>query len=166
MDINLKHVLSYSKDSLQSRAQMRAIMQDLYPGKTLEMNTLLDVYESGVPREIRNTGKIDDVQYTKYIQKIMNEYGVQQGYVIDALNAWIDACVLPGTSSRLKPAGGQQHKPIEQPITNPINHVSINTEQVVVNGNTSDYETKNIGNNQVIITKFIGFDIGGTIVPN
>lgn len=166
MDIDLQHVLSYSKDSLQSRAQMRAIMKDLYPGKILEMNILLDVYESGVPREIRNTGTINDVQYTKYMQKIINDYGLQQRYVIDALNAWIDVCISPGTSSRLKLAGGQQHKPIEQPITNPINHVPINTGQVVVNGNTSDYETKSIRNDQVIITKFIGFDIADTIVPN
>lgn len=77
MDIDLQKVIGYSRDSLQSRALMRAVMLDLYPGKTREMNVLLDVYESGVPRKIKNDGKITDEQYVQYVQKIINEYGLQ-----------------------------------------------------------------------------------------
>lgn len=54
MEIDLQRVLSYSKDSLQSRALMRSIILDLYPGKTREMNVLLDIYESGVPLTIKS----------------------------------------------------------------------------------------------------------------
>ena len=52
MKIDLAIVIGYSKDSLQSREKMRAIMRDLYPNSTLEMNVLLSVYESGIPQII------------------------------------------------------------------------------------------------------------------
>ena len=55
--IDLGKVLGYSKDCLQSRSLMRAVILDLYPGQTREMNVLLDVYESGVPREIEVLGQ-------------------------------------------------------------------------------------------------------------
>ena len=73
MEIDLSRVIGYSKDSLQSRALMRSIMLDLYPGKTREMNVLLSVYESGIPRKIMNEGTITDAKYAHYIQKIVDD---------------------------------------------------------------------------------------------
>ena len=70
MEIELSKVIAYSKDCLQSRALMRSIMLDLYPGRTLEMNVLLCIYESGVPLEIKNNGNISEEQYKRYIKKI------------------------------------------------------------------------------------------------
>ena len=54
MAIDLRRVLSYSKDCMQSRALMRAVILDLYPASTREMNVLLAVYESGIPKEIKS----------------------------------------------------------------------------------------------------------------
>ena len=91
--IDLSKVIGYSKDCLQSRSLMRAVILDLYPWQTREMNVLLDVYESGVPREIRSAGTITDSQYAAYVQRIVNDYGLQEKYVIEGLDAWIDQCI-------------------------------------------------------------------------
>lgn len=175
MDIDLSKVIGYSRDSLQSRALMRAIIQDLYPGKIREMNILLDVYESGVPRQIKNDGNITDVEYARYIQKIVDDYGMQEQYAVLGLNAWIDLCLGNGTAERINYqtfsvangvnssngniAGGGYTKPIFH------NNIGGNAP-VVVNGLTSDYDVKNLGNGTAEITKYKGFDVEDTLVPN
>lgn len=82
MDIDLSKVIGYSKDSLKSRTLMRAIMKDLYPDKTREMNVLLDIYESGVPKEIRNNGIISSEQYQQYVERILIIMDCKQGLYV------------------------------------------------------------------------------------
>lgn len=89
MEIDLNKVIGYSKDCLRSRALMRAVILDLYPEATREMNVLLTVYESGVPDKIRRDGKITDGQYEQYVRSIIDEYSLQEAPAIEALNAWI-----------------------------------------------------------------------------
>ena len=90
MDIDLGKVLAFSKDSLRSRDQLRSIILDLYPQKTLEMNILLTIYESGVPKEIKHKNSIDNTIYNRSINKIVNEYGLQEKYAIEGLNTWLE----------------------------------------------------------------------------
>lgn len=90
MEIDLLEVIKCLDGKRQSRALMRSIMQDLYPGKNREMNTLLDVYESGIPQRIKEAGAIRTEQYEQYINIIMDEYGLQQKYAENALDCWID----------------------------------------------------------------------------
>lgn len=161
MEIDLQRVLSYSKDSLQSRALMRSIILDLYPGKTREMNVLLDIYESGVPLTIKSKGTISDTQYAQYVQKIERDYGLQESCIIEGLNAWIDVCLGKGASQSMHftptsvhyPSGsGHTHKPITTPS--------------VVKGNVSDYEVTDLGNGKAELTKFVGFEQEDMLVPN
>jgi hypothetical protein len=171
MDIDLSKVIAYSKDSLQSRALMRAIMLDLYPGKTREMNVLLDVYESGVPREIKNMGKINDSQYMAYIQRIVNDYGLQENYVMEGLDAWITQCIGEGTVDKLhKPIPYQQNNSSvsdEQP--QPIKHKPIAVQSVKdVSGSSLDFEVQSYVQNssEILIVKFKGFDEKELVVPS
>lgn len=163
MEIDLSRVIAYSKDSLQSRALMRSIMLDLYPGKTREMNVLLDVYESGVPREIKNNGKIDDSLYCSYIQRIVNDYGLQEQYVIEGLNAWIDQCLSAGTAEKLnKPSVAVQENKVQPIVHKPIEKKTV--EQVL--GKASDFEIKVRNDNNIEIIKFRGFDEKEFIIPS
>lgn len=148
--IDLSKVIGYSKDCLQSRSLMRAVILDLYPGQTREMNVLLDVYESGVPREIRSAGTITDSQYVAYVQRIVNDYGLQEKYVMEGLDAWIDQCICVGTAAKI-------HKPEILPIdrTNgnsqpqPIKHAPIGAQSVQnVAGSSFDFDLKTIDANE------------------
>jgi hypothetical protein len=171
MDIDLSKVIAYSKDSLQSRALMRAIMLDLYPGKTREMNVLLDVYESGVPRKIKNMGSINDSQYMAYIQRIVNDYGLQEKYVIEGLDAWIDQCICEGTAAKMhKPIPNQQNNSSvsnEQP--QPIKHKPIVAQSVKdVFGSSMEFEVQSYSQNpsEIVIVKYNGFEEKELIVPS
>ena len=175
MDIDLSKVIGYSRDSLQSRALMRSIMLDLYPGKTREMNVLLDVYESGVPRKIKNDGNITDAKYAQYIQKIIDDYGMQEQWAVVGLNAWIDVCLGKGTAATIKyrvvtvPSNGgnaSNGNTVGGGYTNPIVHNnSAPVNNTPVQGNASDYEIADLGNGTIEIKKFVGFDQADTIIP-
>jgi len=165
MKIDLSRVIGYSRDSLQSRALMRAIMLDLYPGQTLEMNVLLDVYESGIPRKIKNNGKITDTQYAQYIQQIINEYGLQEQYVVNALNQWIDICLGPGAAAQVqKPKGAILPFDLGS-YTRSIVHNQKAVSRNPVIGKSSDYEMLNVGNGTFEISRFVGLDKADTIIP-
>lgn len=175
MDIDLLKVIGYSRDSLQSRALMRSIMLDLYPGKTREMNVLLDVYESGVPRKIKNDGNITDANYAQYIQKIVDEYGMQEQWAVVGLNAWIDACLGKGVADSIR-YNVSMASTMEENISscnafgdgyiNPIVHNNQSpSNNILVSGNSSDYEIADLGAGTIEIKKFVGFDEPDMIIP-
>ena len=175
MNIDLSKVIGYSRDSLQSRALMRSIMLDLYPGRTKEMNVLLDVYESGVPRKIKNDGNITDEKYAQYIQKIVDDYGMQEQWAVVGLNAWIDVCLGKGTAATLKyrvfvaptnSGNTSQGNVAGGGYTNPIIHnTHVNASPVVVQGKSEDYEIRDLGNGTAEIKKYNGFDQEDTLIP-
>ena len=132
MEIDLAKVLRYSAECLQSRAQMRAIMMDMYPGKTRDMNVLLSVYESGIPNKIKNDGQINGTQYKSYVKKIADDYGMKEIYITEALNAWIDIFLGSGTATSLNTdstdmPGSKQRDFNTQP--NPKNNFYANNNQ-------------------------------------
>lgn len=165
MDIDLSKVIGYSKDSLKSRTLMRAIMKDLYPDKTREMNVLLDIYESGVPKEIRNNGTISSEQYQQYVEQIINNYGLQERFVYEGLDCWIDFCISPGTAAMVSKAEQQSgSNNSEAKIQEEIKHKLVNNTPI--NGDASDYEVTVLSTGKLEIKKFIGFDEKTIIVPN
>ena len=165
MDIDLKKVIGYSRDSLQSRALMRSIILDLYPGKTREMKVLLDVYESGVPKKIKDDGHITEAQYIQYVQKIIDEYGLQEQYVINALDQWIDVCLYPGASVLIQKRRVSNDTSSKGTYTQPIIHNQVSGIINPVVGKQSNYDVKDLSDGTVEISKFVGFDQADTIIP-
>lgn len=165
MDIDLSKVIGYSKDCLKSRTLMRAIMKDLYPDKTREMNVLLDIYESGVPKEIRHNGAISSEQYQQYVEQIINNYGLQERFVCEGLDCWIDYCISPGTAAKvsrkkeLSNGNTAGHQTREEIKHKPVDNTPIN-------GDASDYEVTFLSSGKLEIKKFIGFDETTIVVPN
>ena len=150
MNIDLSKVIGYSKDSLQSRALMRSIMLDLYPDDTLEMNVLLDVFESGVPKVIKSAGRITDGQYAVYIKMIADAYGLKEQYIMEGLDAWIDQCLGPGASLDInKPIIGTTSSGIKYSETASVEEIPQEDIPTITKGHQtttdSDYDdgTKN-----------------------
>ena len=165
MEIDLAKVLAYSNGGMQSRTQMRSIMMDMYPGKTRDINVLLSVYESGIPKKIKNDGKINEAQYAAYIKKIADDYGLKEVYISKALNAWIDICIGLGTAESLHlipPDDADFHSGL---YTRPIVHTPVITKSASVVGRATDYEITAVGRDIIEISKFVGFDQEDTIIP-
>ena len=162
MEIDLLEVIKCLDGKRQSRALMRSIMQDLYPGKNREMNTLLDVYESGIPQRIKEAGAIRTEQYEQYIHIIMDEYGLQQKYAENALDCWIDICIKPGTASSIC----KSKNVIEgDTYTKPVIHTDFQTTVVNIRSNAHGYKVTELGNGKIEIKKFLGFAQADTVIP-
>lgn len=167
MKIELNRVIEYSKDCLRSRALMRAVILDLYPGATREMNVLLDVFESGVPDKIRRDGKITNDQYEQYVKSIIDEYGLQEAFVVDALNAWIVLWLGEDTLKNIHYQKNCNAGPLPGSGSSSAARFQHNQTAVAmpVLGNKSDFELCEVGKGYVI-KKFLGFDQDDFVIPN
>jgi hypothetical protein len=107
------------------------------------MNVLLDVYESGVPRKIKSAGTISDAQYAAYVQRIVNDYGLQERYVMEGLDVWIDQCISVGTAAKLHKhiVNQQNNNSVGNVQHQTIKHEPIAAQSVKnVSGSVMDFE--------------------------
>ena len=93
MEIDLGKVLEYSDECLRSRSKLRSVMSDMYPGKTLEMNVLLAVYDSGIPKELKKRGDVTPARFQASLQKVMKEHGLQEQYAKEGIREWTKVCL-------------------------------------------------------------------------
>ncbi len=171
MKIDLSKVIEYSKDCMLNRARLRAIMMDMYPDEVREINILLAIYDSDILNEIKRRKTISGQQYALYIQRIVDEYGIQEQYARMGLDAWIDICIELGYVNRIDVSN------IES------NDYSIDEEAISVRdalkqekfiskspsgyeGTSTNYQIKAVGELNVEIVKFVGFDKKTLIIPN
>lgn len=167
MEIDLSKVIAYSQDSLKSRSSMRSIMRELYPGHTREMNLLLNVYESGIPRKIKKEGSITDIQYAQYVQEIVDDYGLEQYLVEEALDSWIDVCISPGAAAGIKKNHPESQRANDEAYTKPIMHNFTHSESTssMTPGDPSEFEIKDLDDGGIEIVKFLGFDRDEMVIP-
>lgn len=149
MEINLLEVIRYNKKCLQDKTLLSNIIADKYPQKTLEKNVLLNVYDIGVLRDIARNRSITELQYSSYIQKLINTYGLQEQWAIQGLNAWIDVFLGNGYSERFS-------------VTSKI--LTVNKSQKVI-GNIDDYELTMLSDTTAEIKKYVGADLDEIVVP-
>ena len=96
MEINLSKALSYVGE-VKNRAQLRSVLLDMYPGSIQDINILLNIYESGIPDEIKEKQVMDGSAYSFYLERIIKEYGIRRQLAAEALNVWIEAILGEGS---------------------------------------------------------------------
>ena len=149
MEINLHEVIKYNVQCLQDKTLLSNIISDKYPGKDRERIVLLNVYDIGLIRDITRNGTITELQYSSYVQKLINTYGLQEQLAIQGLNAWIDVFLGVGYSDRF----------------------TVTTKAVVAKeiqkeiGNIDDYELTMLSNTTAEINIFKGEDVEELVVP-
>ena len=149
MEINLLEVIKYNKKCLQDKTLLRNIISDKYPQNVREMNVLLNVYDIGVLRDIACNASITELQYSSYVQKLINTYGLQEQLAIQGLNAWIDVFLGTGYSAR---------------FSDTSKTASDNKTQKVI-GTIEDYELTMLSDNTAEIKAFVGADVEDMVVP-
>ena len=89
MGVSLSKVMGAINGRCENRAKLKAVMLDLYPTEIKDINILLSVYETGIPDKLKIEKKIDETQYMTYVNRIVDEYGMQEMKAMEGLNAWI-----------------------------------------------------------------------------
>lgn len=156
MEIDLKKVVSYIHTDL-SRQNVRAVISDLYPEETLWRNLLSSVVACGIVKEIQNTPVISRQRYNVFVKRLLDEYGIQESYVHEALGKWIE--IYSKLDKDVEP------KVIEVPKTVPIYPKKKQAPQPV-NGNYGDFELNLLSQDTAEIKKFIGKEQLEMTIPN
>lgn len=99
--MDLKAVIEYSEGFTRNRLKIAAFMKDISPEEDIRIrNILLNVYESGIAKELFLRDKILREEYQKYISRLEKEYGMTTESSVEALNSWIDICIKKGAGDK------------------------------------------------------------------
>ena len=143
MKINLQTTVSFSDGFTKNRQQLRAYMRDIYPDVEIRaINILLNVYESGIAKQLSQMEKIPSTQYSSFVSKLEYDYGMTTESAIEALNAWIDVCIRKGAGTRYGNAIIKAKKATQEAVAVPVE--SAVSPKVSLGLNDTIYEDKNI----------------------
>ncbi len=78
-------------DSLADRRRLSGLLKDLMPGKILQTNLLLNLYDVDIHKEIEKASIIDNAFRYRFIKRLCDEYGVSQRNSEWAVGMW-DVC--------------------------------------------------------------------------
>lgn len=99
--ISLKEVIDFSNNFSKTRHMIRAYLRDIAPEEEIRtINILLNVYESGIAKELFEAEKLLSNQYRIYIKRLEQDYGMSTEAAIEALNQWADVCIRKGAGTR------------------------------------------------------------------
>lgn len=143
MKIDLQNTVDFSDNFTKNRTQLRAYMRDIYPDTEIRIiNILLNVYESGIAKQLSEMGKISSPQYSSYINKLEYDYGMTTESAIEALNAWLDVCVRKGAGTRYGNAIIKSKKDTQETVAIPAEPAV--SPKVSLGLNDTIYDDKNI----------------------
>lgn len=89
--INLQLVLQKYPGCMQSKEKLSALLNDLYPNQQQMVYILVLTYDCGIVDELKRIDRLDAISLSRYIQRLILRYGVQEQLAHDALNLWCDA---------------------------------------------------------------------------
>lgn len=154
--INLKQIIKQHPNCLSNKSAFKSILMDTHPEKKRTVNILTTIFECGIPERISRKPILDENEFLALQLQIESDYGIIPKYSAECIKIWanaLDVVVKEQENSRIKET---VHEEI---LHSPVNDIPI------VEGECSEYETK-VDNNEIIITKFVGFDDKEIIVPN
>jgi len=99
--IDLREVISFSNRFSKTRHIVRAFLRDIAPEEDIRtINILLNVYESGIAKELYNMDTLLFNQYIIFVNRLERDYGMSTEAAVEALNLWVDICVKKGIGTR------------------------------------------------------------------
>lgn len=143
------------------RAQLVSLLHDLYPKEKRDVNLAIMVYDCGIASKLSSVTEIDTMKLQSFIKLLIDDYGLQEKYAIYGIGIW--ATYYGVTIPKMQYNDEQeQNTPVQLPVTSPDD----NTAPNIVSASGSDFELTDVGDNKVVISKYLGFDEEQMIVPN
>lgn len=94
-DIDLRSVLDNHPESKEDYQRLRALLRDLYPKKTLEVNLLLNVLHCGISGQMNRLKEIKTRDMNRFVNFMESQYGIKESCATGAVIAWAKALDIP-----------------------------------------------------------------------
>lgn len=155
--IDLKAVLDEHPGCLSSRASFRSILMDNYPSEKRTINILTTMFECGIAQRIQGMSRIEERDAQALVLQLENEHGISPKYSRECVHIWAAAFgTLALTNTSHSPSASRKESIVHAPIV----------DDVVIEGPSSDFETRVRKDGFLEIAKFVGFDEPEMLIPN
>lgn len=155
--IDLKAVLDEHPGCLSSRASFKSILMDKYPSEKRVVNILVIMFECGVAQRIQGMSRIEERDVQALVLQLENEHGIAPKYSRECVHIWAAAFgTLAPINTSHSPSASRKEPIVHAPIV----------DDVVIEGPSSDFETRVRNGGLLEIAKFVGFDEPEMIIPN
>lgn len=159
--IDLKVIISNYPRSVGTRSQLFPLLRDLYPAEKRAVNVVLAVCESGIASKIANLKALDTVQMQSFVTQLVDEYGLQEQYAIEGIEAWAKAYEVSVLKDDYTEKQSISIEACDE-FMQPENYVRI---EETFTGTVSNYELEQTPQG-IVISKFRGFEKKKVIIPN
>lgn len=152
---DLKIITEKYPQCIATRDQLSSLLRDLYPIEKRAVNLALMVYDSGIVSIIAKLKSIDTVQKYCLVKQLVDEYGIQEQFATEGIEAWAKAYdfYVAQDNSLVAPQNDTDYA------------LDAYAKLGTVSGAKSDYELEE-REQGVVISKFRGFEVEDVVVPN
>ena len=89
--INLRLVTQKYPECMQSKEKLSALLNDLFPDQHQMAYILALSYDCGIVDELKRLESVDALGISKFTQRLMLRYGVQEQLALEGLKLWCEA---------------------------------------------------------------------------
>lgn len=89
--INLRLVIQKDPECIRSKEKLSALLNDLYPDQRQMVYILTLCYDCGIVDELHRLVSVDALGMSKFTQRLMLRYGIQEQLALEAVGIWCDA---------------------------------------------------------------------------
>ena len=89
--IDLKDVITKYPECLENSEKLKAYLTDLYPSEKAKVSIIVAIFNSGIADEIKKSSNIDEINITRYCNKLESDFGFSQKFSNECLNIWLTA---------------------------------------------------------------------------
>jgi len=93
--IDLRSVLENHPESKDDYQRLRALLRDLYPQKTLEVNLILNVLHCGISGQMLRLKEVKTRDMKRFVNFLESQYGIRESCAAGAVIAWAKALDIP-----------------------------------------------------------------------
>ena len=86
--IDLKEVITKYPECLENSEKLKAYLTDLYPSEKAKVSIIVAIFNSGIADEINKSSNIDEIDITRYCNKLEIDFGFSQKLSYECLNLW------------------------------------------------------------------------------
>ena len=94
MSLNLKDNVERNPSLLLSEKRVRSLLSDIYLNDQLSINLLMSAYSIGIISEMRVTYPVDQFTITRWIKKLVADFGISSDKARWAVDIWLSSVDL------------------------------------------------------------------------